>query len=116
MISKEEWRDREGISLGNNDSRVEFIQCDLGNVRAVEQAATQLKQKTGRLHILFCNAGMIVTTEAQYTRRGIVYPSANFPKAWGSHANIDSPSKVLNGFLLPIARATKSWLLFSYHF
>jgi short-subunit dehydrogenase len=55
----EEWRHRQGISLGEDETRVEFIQCDLGDINEVKTAVDKIKQATDRVHILVCNAGKI---------------------------------------------------------
>lgn len=55
--AREEWRQREGISLGENDERVQFVPCDLADIKDVKAATEQIKQKTDHLHILICNAG-----------------------------------------------------------
>ncbi|KAJ5824441.1 hypothetical protein N7447_006781 [Penicillium robsamsonii] len=54
--AREEWRHREGISL-ENDTRAEFVKCDLGDIRDVKAAVAKIKQLTSRIHILICNAG-----------------------------------------------------------
>jgi short-subunit dehydrogenase len=48
---------RKGIYLTENDSRVAFIKCDLGDIKDVYAAAQQIKQQTELIHILICNAG-----------------------------------------------------------
>ena len=60
----EEWRERDGINLDtttNNDKqdpvKLHFISCDLGDIRAVRDAADQIKQDTDRLDFVICNAG-----------------------------------------------------------
>lgn len=58
MDSKEVWRRLAGITLRENDNRVEFIKCDLEDIKSVQEAANQIRQKTVRLHIVICNAGM----------------------------------------------------------
>ncbi|KAJ5362471.1 hypothetical protein N7541_003315 [Penicillium brevicompactum] len=58
----DEWRD-QGISLGDDDKRVEFVQCDLGDITEVAAAAKQIKQATDLLHILICNAAIGVPNE-----------------------------------------------------
>lgn len=58
IASKYEWGHREGISLGEDEGRVEFIECDLSDIKAVKDAADKLKKKTDRLDIVICNAGM----------------------------------------------------------
>ncbi|RJE21144.1 short chain dehydrogenase reductase [Aspergillus sclerotialis] len=63
MDSKEEWRRRAHITLGKNDSRVEFIKCDLTDILSVQGAARQVKLKTERLHIVICNAGQAVSSQ-----------------------------------------------------
>ena len=62
MDSKEEWRLRAHTTLGKNDSRVEFIKCDLSDILSVQRAARQVKLKTERLHIVIFNAGMRLST------------------------------------------------------
>ncbi|PGH14812.1 hypothetical protein AJ79_02828 [Helicocarpus griseus UAMH5409] len=39
-------------------SRTEFIPCDLGDMLQVRRAAGEIKRRTDRLDILFCNAGL----------------------------------------------------------
>lgn len=58
LISKEEWARRPGIELGKDDGRVEFVQCDLGQIHDVKRAADEVRNKTGRLDVVICNAGM----------------------------------------------------------
>ncbi|KAJ5151002.1 uncharacterized protein N7482_010254 [Penicillium canariense] len=62
--AREEWRCRQGISLGEGDTRVDFVKCDLGDIKAVWAAAQQIKQKTEYIHILICNAGLGIPTTA----------------------------------------------------
>lgn len=57
QTAREEWKARDGISLGEHDARVDFVQCDLADIANVHAAAEQIKQKTDRIHILICNAG-----------------------------------------------------------
>lgn len=51
-----EWGHRKGILL-ENDTRVEFVKCDLGDIQDVKAAVEKIKQITDRIHILVCNAG-----------------------------------------------------------
>lgn len=53
----DEWRVRKGIYLTENDGRVTFIKCDLGDINDVYAAAEKIKQQTEVIHILICNAG-----------------------------------------------------------
>lgn len=55
--ARKEWRHREGISLGENDERLQFVPCDLADIKDVKAATEQIKQKTDHIHILICNAG-----------------------------------------------------------
>lgn len=55
----EEWRERPGITLGEGEnSRTEFVECDLADIPSVRDAAEWIKWRAGRLHIVICNAGM----------------------------------------------------------
>lgn len=54
----DEWRVRKGIELGQDDTRVVFIKCDLGDIEDVYAAGKMIKQQTEYIHILICNAGM----------------------------------------------------------
>ncbi|KAK2762753.1 hypothetical protein FQN54_000927 [Arachnomyces sp. PD_36] len=53
-IALREWRELDE----SNVKRVEFLQCDLADIRAVQDVARRIKEKTDRLDILFCNAGL----------------------------------------------------------
>ncbi|RHZ53178.1 hypothetical protein CDV55_104540 [Aspergillus turcosus] len=64
--AQENWRQRHGIVLSENDDRVELIQCDLGDIKSVKDAAEEITAKTDRLDILICNAGLGVAP--QYKR------------------------------------------------
>ncbi|KAF4213107.1 hypothetical protein CNMCM8980_000466 [Aspergillus fumigatiaffinis] len=66
LRAQETWRQRHGIVLSENDDRVEFIQCDLGDIKSVKDAADEITAKTDRLDILICNAGLGVAP--QYKR------------------------------------------------
>ncbi|KAJ5084281.1 hypothetical protein NUU61_008860 [Penicillium alfredii] len=68
QIAREEWRQREGISLGENDARVEFVKCDLGNISDVKAAAEKIKHKTDQVHILICNADAGLGVPKEYKR------------------------------------------------
>ncbi|EAW06277.1 putative short chain dehydrogenase/reductase [Aspergillus clavatus NRRL 1] len=57
-IAQEGWRERKDILLSEDDDRVEFIQCDLADIRSVKDAAEKITRKAERLDILVCNAGM----------------------------------------------------------
>jgi NAD(P)-dependent dehydrogenase (short-subunit alcohol dehydrogenase family) len=48
------WTERK---LGDIESRVEFITCDLGDVTVVKKVAYELMQKLDRLDMLFNHAG-----------------------------------------------------------
>lgn len=56
LAAKEEWQ-RRHINLGKDDKRVTFVQCDLGDIFAVKEAADQVRSITERLDILICNGG-----------------------------------------------------------
>lgn len=58
LRAQENWRQRHGIVLSENDDRLEFIQCDLGDIKSVKDAADEITAKTDRLDILICNAGL----------------------------------------------------------
>jgi NAD(P)-dependent dehydrogenase (short-subunit alcohol dehydrogenase family) len=49
--------------LGKHEEKLDFVECDLGDIWAVKRAAEQIRQSTDRLDILMCNAGM----EASWT-------------------------------------------------
>lgn len=55
--AREDWRHQKGISLGESDARVQFVQCDLSDINGVHAATKQIKQMTVHIHILICNAG-----------------------------------------------------------
>ncbi|OQD79565.1 hypothetical protein PENANT_c048G10899 [Penicillium antarcticum] len=61
-----EWRQTEAISLNEDDSRVKFVKCDLGDIEDVKAATEKIKELTDRVHILVCNAALGVPNE--YTR------------------------------------------------
>ena len=69
--AREAWSHRDGISLGENDARIEFISCDLSNIIDVQAAARQIKQMTDRIHMLFCNAGLGVPYEYKRSPQNI---------------------------------------------
>lgn len=52
-----EWRQSEAISLKQDDPRVKFVKCDLGDIENVKVATEKIKELTDRVHILVCNAG-----------------------------------------------------------
>ncbi|BCR89104.1 putative short chain dehydrogenase/reductase [Aspergillus chevalieri] len=64
--SRKQWTHRTGFSLDIIDKKLEFIQCELADIRSVKEAAEHIKRNTGRVHILICNAGLGVST--QYNR------------------------------------------------
>ncbi|KAJ5170677.1 uncharacterized protein N7500_003460, partial [Penicillium coprophilum] len=66
----EEWRHREGISL-ENDTRAEFVKCDLGDILEVKAAVEEIKQLTDRIHILVCNAAISVQNECKCSPQNI---------------------------------------------
>lgn len=65
LRAQENWRQRHGIVLSENDDRLEFIQCDLGDIKSVKDAADEITAKTDRLDILICNAGKLSHSTAQ---------------------------------------------------
>lgn len=64
--SRKQWTHRTGFSLDIIDKKLEFIQCELADIRSVKEAAEHIKRNTGRVHILICNAGMYLTVPCQY--------------------------------------------------
>lgn len=56
--SRKKWPHRTGLSLDVIDKKLEFIQCELADIRSVKGAAEHIKRKIDRVHILICNAGM----------------------------------------------------------
>ena len=58
----EDWSHRDGLICGEQDARVQFVRCDLGDITNVQAAAEEIRKKTDRVHILFCNAGKIAIT------------------------------------------------------
>ncbi|GAB1199819.1 hypothetical protein APSETT444_009178 [Aspergillus pseudonomiae] len=62
LRAQEDWQRRAGSSLGKDDTRVQFIQCDLADIVAAKDAANELKQRTDRLDIMICNAGTFSTS------------------------------------------------------
>ncbi|CRL25131.1 Short-chain dehydrogenase/reductase SDR [Penicillium camemberti] len=66
----EEWRHRKGISL-ENDTRAEFVKCDLGDIQDVKAAVEKIKQITDRIHILVCNAAISVQNECKHSPQKI---------------------------------------------
>ncbi|CAI7665093.1 unnamed protein product [Penicillium glandicola] len=66
----EEWRHHKGISL-ENDTRTEFVKCDLGDIRDVKVAVEKIKQLTDRIHILVCNAAISIQNECKRSPQNI---------------------------------------------
>ncbi|CAI7601360.1 unnamed protein product [Penicillium crustosum] len=66
----EEWRHRKGISL-ENETQVEFVKCDLGDIQDVKAAVEKIKQITDRIHILVCNAAISVQNECKRSSQKI---------------------------------------------
>lgn len=68
-IAAKEWKEQEEGNL----ERVEFLQCDLADMRAVQDVAKRIKEKTNRLDMLFCNGGMYTPTSfSNQSKRGRV--------------------------------------------
>ncbi|KAJ5365043.1 hypothetical protein N7517_007929 [Penicillium concentricum] len=70
ITAREEWRHREGILL-ENDTRAEFVKCDLGDIQDVKAAVETIKQFTDRIHILVCNAAISVQNECKCSPQNI---------------------------------------------
>ncbi|GLA73128.1 hypothetical protein AtubIFM55763_004027 [Aspergillus tubingensis] len=70
LAAKEEWQ-RRHINLGKDDKRLTFVQCDLGDIFAVKEAADQVRSITQRLDILICNGGLGVTTNYERSPQGV---------------------------------------------
>ncbi|KAF3392500.1 Short-chain dehydrogenase [Penicillium rolfsii] len=70
-IAYDEWRVRKGIELAQDDSRVTFVKCDLGDIEDVYAAAKKITQQTEYIHILICNAGLGIQPIAPLNTQGI---------------------------------------------
>ncbi|KAJ5964658.1 uncharacterized protein N7479_004534 [Penicillium vulpinum] len=70
ITAREEWKHRAGISL-ENDTRTEFVKCDLGDIQDVKSAVEKIKQVTDRIHILVCNAAISVQNEYKHSPQNI---------------------------------------------
>lgn len=58
LVAFDEWKSRKDISLGKDEERIEYIKCDLSDIEDAKRAADQIRQRTNRLHIVICNAGL----------------------------------------------------------
>ncbi|KAJ5896587.1 uncharacterized protein N7473_005986 [Penicillium subrubescens] len=67
----DEWRVRKGIELTQDDSRVTFVKCDLGDIEDVYAAAKKIKEQTEYIHILICNAGLGIQPITPLNNHGI---------------------------------------------
>ncbi|KAJ6048020.1 uncharacterized protein N7446_011061 [Penicillium canescens] len=47
--AREDWSHRDGIICGEQDVRVQFVPCDLGDITDVRAAAEKIKKKTDRV-------------------------------------------------------------------
>lgn len=102
--AQENWRQRHGIVLSENDDRVEFIQCDLGDIKSVKDAAKEIMAKTDRLDILICNAGKLFLWTGQPLRLLTVCQ-----KDWAWHLNTRGHLRISKCSLLLIALAIRFW-------
>ncbi|KAJ5283448.1 hypothetical protein N7505_001428, partial [Penicillium chrysogenum] len=66
-----DWSHRDGLICGEQDARVQFVRCDLGDITDVQAAAEEIRKKTDRVHILLCNAGLGVPYEYKLSPQGI---------------------------------------------
>ena len=55
--AQEFWKEKHGINPDDSSKRVEFVECDLSDIRSVKKAAEEILAKATRLDFLFCNAG-----------------------------------------------------------
>ncbi|KAJ5232754.1 hypothetical protein N7468_005710 [Penicillium chermesinum] len=70
LVAQETWGQRLGQSF-EDDSRLEFVACDLGDINDVRAATDTIKRQTDKIHILFCNAGLGVPYEYKHSPQGI---------------------------------------------
>ncbi|KAJ5605908.1 hypothetical protein N7510_008689 [Penicillium lagena] len=63
------WKQRH--LLDEDNSRVTFVPCDLGDINAVKAAADQIKQSTEYVHILVCNAALGVPPQYKRSSQNI---------------------------------------------
>ncbi|KAL4889105.1 putative short chain dehydrogenase/reductase [Aspergillus ambiguus] len=71
LQAQEEWRHRNGITLGEGDTRTEFVKCDLADIVAVNDTAEYIQHRTDRLDILICNGGIGISTEYNLSPQNI---------------------------------------------
>jgi NAD(P)-dependent dehydrogenase (short-subunit alcohol dehydrogenase family) len=102
--AQENWRKRHGIVLSENDDKVEFIQCDLGDIKSVKDAAEEVRAKTDRLDILICNAGKLYLSIPQPLQLLTVCQ-----KDWACHLNTRGHLRISRSSLLLIALAIRFW-------
>lgn len=51
------WQESHGLTLENLEKRVEFLVCDLSDIKSVKRVADNLFRRLERLDILINNAG-----------------------------------------------------------
>lgn len=106
--AREDWRHREGISLGENEERLQFVPCDLSHIKEVKAAAEQIKQKTDRIHILICNAGEFPLPIQSSSLVQLLMLLIDCTQDSESLMNTSSRHKALSGFSQPTALDTRS--------
>lgn len=109
----DEWSVRKGIYLTENNSRVTFIKCDLGDIKDVYAAAQQIKQQTELIHILICNAGthpsrLQSTSDPRSQSIQLSERSLTTTQVWASNPSPPSTSTAYTPSSRQTASATKS--------
>lgn len=71
LTAKEEWNQKAVQSSNADDSRTDFVPCDLGDIHDVRNATKIIQSKTDKIHMLVCNAGIGVPYEYVLSPQGI---------------------------------------------